>query len=69
MEVLTYALLEALDIKAAHGGDDRVRVNSLADYVEQRVPEISKSSFGGGASAHAKADGQRLSNRHPAGRS
>ena len=44
--VLTYALIEALDIKAAHGGDERVRVNSLADYVEQRVPEITKSSFG-----------------------
>src|SRR5262249_54896352 len=39
--VLTYALLEALDIKTAHGGDERVRVNSLADYVEQRVPKIT----------------------------
>lgn len=44
--VLTYALLEALDIKASKGKDDRVRVNTLADHVEQRVPEITMSSFG-----------------------
>lgn len=44
--VLTYAILEALDIKTTHGGDDRVRVNWLADYIEQRVPEISKLNFG-----------------------
>lgn len=44
--VLTYALLEALDIKASKGEDDRVRVNTLADHVEQRVPEITMSSFG-----------------------
>jgi hypothetical protein len=44
--VLTYALLEALDVKAARGGDDRVRVGALADYVGERVPEITKASFG-----------------------
>jgi WD40 repeat protein/uncharacterized caspase-like protein len=44
--VLTYALLEALDIKAARVEDERVRVNSLADYVEQRVPQITRERFG-----------------------
>jgi hypothetical protein len=44
--VLTYALLEALDIKAAYGGDEQVRVNSLADYVQQRVPQITMSIHG-----------------------
>jgi hypothetical protein len=44
--VLTYALLEALDAKEARGGEDRVRVGALADYVGQRVPEITKASFG-----------------------
>jgi uncharacterized caspase-like protein len=44
--VLTYALLEALDIRAARGADERVRVNSLADYVEQRVPQITRERFG-----------------------
>jgi hypothetical protein len=39
-------LLEALDVKAAYGGDDRVRVGALADYVGLRVPEITKASFG-----------------------
>ncbi|MGB8399023.1 caspase family protein [Bradyrhizobium sp.] len=44
--VLTYALLEALDIKAAHSGDEQVRVDALAAYVQQRVPEITKSIQG-----------------------
>lgn len=44
--VLTYAFLEALDIKTAYGGDARVRINSIADHVERRVPEISMTSFG-----------------------
>lgn len=44
--VLTYALLEALDSRVVHGGEEQVRVNTIADYVEQRVPQITLSAFG-----------------------
>jgi WD40 repeat protein len=44
--VLTYALLEALDIKAARGGDEEVRVGALASYVARRVPEITMTTEG-----------------------
>jgi uncharacterized caspase-like protein len=42
--VFTYAVLEALS-KAA-GADGLVQVSSLADYVEDRVPMITKERFG-----------------------
>ena len=38
--VFTYALLEGL---AKAGGDDKVQLFDLADYVETRVPEIAAS--------------------------
>lgn len=45
--VFTYALLEALDGKADHG-DDKLTVNELKIYMEERVPELTQQ-FGGQA--------------------
>jgi WD40 repeat protein len=44
--VLTYALLEAFNKTDASGADDRIRVGSLADYVDERVPAITQQLFG-----------------------
>ncbi len=43
--VFTYALLEALDGKADNG-DNKVTVNELKFYMEERVPELTKQ-YGG----------------------
>jgi hypothetical protein len=43
--VLTYALLEGLDIRVVPG-DGLVGISSLADHAERRVPEISSKEFG-----------------------
>ena len=43
--VLTYALLEALHKKDG-GGNDSVRVGSLADHIGGRVPAITQELFG-----------------------
>ena len=45
--VFTYALLEALDGKA-DSGDEKVTVNELKIYMEERVPELSEQ-YGGQA--------------------
>ena len=42
--VLTYALLEALSQQPREGGEKKVKVGMLADYVEERVPDITKAS-------------------------
>jgi WD40 repeat protein len=44
--VLTYALLEAFNKTGASTADDRIRVGSLADYVDERVPAITHQLFG-----------------------
>ena len=44
--VLTYALLEALHKQAGDSIDDSVKVGSLADYVDARVPAITQQLFG-----------------------
>jgi Caspase domain/WD domain, G-beta repeat len=44
--VLTYAVLEHLDIKGFSGGDREVGVRTLAAYVEKRVPQITMSLHG-----------------------
>jgi WD40 repeat protein len=44
--VLTYALLEAFNKTDTSGDDDRIRVGSLADYVDERVPVITQQLFG-----------------------
>ena len=46
--VFTYSLLEALDGKADQGGDNKVTVNELRLYMEERVPELTKQ-YGGDA--------------------
>lgn len=45
--VFTYALLEALDGKAGNG-DNKITVNELKFYMEERVPELTKQ-YGGEA--------------------
>ena len=45
--VFTYALLEALDGKADNG-DRKITVNELKQYMEERVPELTKQ-YGGQA--------------------
>jgi uncharacterized caspase-like protein len=44
--VLTYALLEALVKRDDGGADDRVRVGTLADHVDARVPSITREIWG-----------------------
>ena len=44
--VLTYALLEALSQQPKEGGEEKVKVGMLADYVEERVPDITQSVWG-----------------------
>ena len=44
--VLTYALLEALSQPPGEGGEKKIKVGMLADYVEERVPDITKSVWG-----------------------
>lgn len=46
--VFTYALLEGLDGKGNAGTDDRITVNELKAYMEDRVPELSLK-YGGKA--------------------
>jgi uncharacterized caspase-like protein len=38
----TFALLEGLRGKADRNGNDTVEVRELADYVEERLPEITR---------------------------
>jgi hypothetical protein len=44
--VLTFALLEAMNKKEGSGGQERVKVSSLASYVDERVPDISQRLTG-----------------------
>ena len=46
--VLTYALLEALSQQPGEGGEKKkkVKVGMLADYLSERVPDITKSVWG-----------------------
>ncbi len=44
--VFTYALLEALDGKGDIGSDNKVTVNEIKAYMEDRVPELSQK-YGG----------------------
>ena len=47
--VFTYSLLEALDGKADGGSrDNKITVNELKAYMEDRVPELSQK-YGGSA--------------------
>ncbi len=46
--VFTYALLEALDGKGNNNGDNKITVNELKFYMEERVPELTKQ-YGGDA--------------------
>ncbi|MFA9461802.1 caspase family protein, partial [Thiohalorhabdus sp. Cl-TMA] len=43
--LFTWTLLEALQ-GDGFGGDDRLTVNELAGYVEERLPEVSYEEFG-----------------------
>jgi WD40 repeat protein len=45
--VFTYALLEGLDGKAGNG-DEKITVNELKNYMDERVPELTKQ-YGGEA--------------------
>jgi WD40 repeat protein len=44
--LFTYAIMEALQGKADSGSDDKVTVNELKSYVEDRVPELSEKYKG-----------------------
>jgi uncharacterized caspase-like protein len=44
--VLTYALLEAMSKKSGDGAEERVRVGTLADHVDERVPIITQEIWG-----------------------
>lgn len=46
--VFTYALLEALDGKGNNNSDNKITVNELKFYMEERVPELTKQ-YGGDA--------------------
>ena len=46
--VFTYALLEALDGKGNNNGDNKITVNELRFYMDERVPELTKL-YGGDA--------------------
>src|SRR5262245_25519195 len=40
--VYTWALLEGLSGKAAPAGTDRIELDALASYLEERVPQLTK---------------------------
>jgi len=44
--LFSYVLLEGLKKEADLNGDGFVKTSELVDYVEERVPEISKKAFG-----------------------
>jgi uncharacterized caspase-like protein len=44
--VFTYALLEALDGKGNNNSDNKITVNELKFYMEERVPELTKQHGG-----------------------